>query len=212
MFDVLMLHRRCNNDSQMFIAPNVTREQPQSDFPSQEEIESKVGEAVRGLFARVGFKADPTDVEKFLAENDDHPATAQMPKAVEVAMRWAFGSVTRKHLEQIKTREDLDKLLRTIKEATEIAPTSIRTALKQFLRDLPRRGGPGREPKLNAEESAKVCRQILEFEVIHKYPHKKALEETSKLCPTLINKQVSPRTLDKAWSKRSEYLRDVFEK
>lgn len=190
----------------------MTRKPPQPGPLSKEEIQSRIGVAVNKLFARLGFEPNSAHLEILFHANAALPSANQLPKAVELAVRWAVGSATAEQVKEIKTREELDTILKTIGEATEVAPTEARTALKEIQRKFQRRGGPGAKPKLNDEDCVIVCKQILKFTTIDKFPLKKALVETSKLCPILIGKKVGARTLeDKAWKKKNEYLRDLFE-
>jgi hypothetical protein len=98
---------------------------------SKEEISQQVGAAVRRLFTRMGFDPEPHEVANFLAENEKLPPNEQMPKAVEMALKFAFGLFARSESAGIKTREDLDKVLQTLGEASEKAPTLTRNALEQ---------------------------------------------------------------------------------
>jgi type II secretory pathway component PulF len=71
-------------------------------------------------------------------------------------------------------------------------------------RALPRRGGPGRQPKLNATQSSQVCDQIALF-LRQGHTLKQALQKVAELSITLFGKKVGARTLQKAWDKRREY-------
>ena len=84
-------------------------------------------------------------------------------------------------------------------------PTAIRKAFKEVGHALPRRGGPGRQAKLNAKQAAQVCDQIALF-VRQGQTLKEALQKVAELTPTLLGKKVGARTLQKAWDKRREYL------
>ena len=172
---------------------------------SHEEVTQEIGAAVQKLFARSGLQVGPGDVDKLLAENAALPSNEQLPKTVGVAVRFAIGSVTRADTKDIKTREDLDKVLRTIEEATEKVPTMIRAALKMFQSGLPRAGGPGRKPKLDSQESVIICMEILSF-IAQGRTVTEAIDKTSEKCPALLGKMVSPRTLRKAWNKRDEFI------
>ena len=129
------------------------------------------------------------------------PAEMQMPKGMEVAIRWAFGLVTRRQVEQIRTREDLDKVLQTIREATEVAPTMVRGALKQVSVICLGEAVPAGRPNSTPRSRQRFAGRSSKFELVENYSHKKALQETSALCLALIGKTVGTRTLDKAWSK-----------
>jgi hypothetical protein len=181
----------------------MTNETPESDLVSEEEIEQSINAAVQKLLVRMGFDAHPSEVKELLAENDKLPPNDRMPKLMEMAFRFAFGSFANKYKTGIRTREDLAKVLHTIGEASEQAPTMARATLKQLQRNLPRRGGPGRIPKLNPEESARVCDEIARY-IRQGLKVKEAIAKASNKCPELIGKTVSPRTLETTWSKRKE--------
>jgi hypothetical protein len=172
---------------------------------TKKEIEERINEAVQQLYERLGFKFDPSEVSEFLAANAGLPPEKAMPKTMEFGLALGFGSFTDKFKTGIKTREDLEKVLQTIGEVREQAPTLVRSVYTQAIKNLPRRGGPGRIPKLDARESVVVCNQILQF-IGRKYTVKQALAKTSEMCPTLLGKAVSQRTLQKAWDKRDEFL------
>jgi DNA invertase Pin-like site-specific DNA recombinase len=92
-----------------------------------------------------------------------------------------------------------------IREVGEKMPTAIRKATKELGHALPRRGGPGRQPKLTGTQAAKACDQIGLF-VRQGHTVKEALKKVAELTPGLFGKKVGARTLQKAWDKRSEYL------
>lgn len=102
---------------------------------------------------------------------------------------------------KIKSEEDLQRVVRAMREVRNELPTQIRKAVKQVTTSLPRRGGPGRQPKLLPNEASQMCDQIATF-LRHKHTLKQALQKVSDLTPQLLGKRVSPRTLQKGWDKR----------
>jgi len=71
-------------------------------------------------------------------------------------------------------------------------PTAIRKATKELGHALPRRGGPGRQPKLNVAQAAHVCDQIALF-MRQGHTPKDALQKVAELTPTLLGKKVGAR-------------------
>jgi hypothetical protein len=181
-------------------SPHMSKE----EAVTKEEIEERINQAVQKLFERLGFGTKPSDVKELLAQNSQLPPEKQIPKGIELGLQLGFGSFANTVNTGIRTRDDLEKVLHIIGEAAEQAPTLARGALTQTLKNLPRRGGPGRIPKLDPKESAKVCDQIGLF-IRQKCTLKEALAKTSALCPTLLGKRVGSRTLQKAWDKRDEF-------
>lgn len=102
---------------------------------------------------------------------------------------------------KIENDEQLHAAIRAIKEVRNQLPTVIRKAMKQITATLPRRGGPGRQPKLKPNEASQMCDQIATF-IRQNNNLKQALQKVSQLTPQLLGKKVSPRTLQKAWNKR----------
>ena len=98
-------------------------------------------------------------------------------------------------------------MLQSVNAELEQTPTIARNSIERIKSSLPRRGGPGREPKLDAPECSVVSQEILKL-IGKKYKVKDALVEVSRMCPQLIGKSVSPRTLQKAWDRRDEFLVD----
>jgi type II secretory pathway component PulF len=104
---------------------------------------------------------------------------------------------------KIKNEQQLTKALQDIKQVGYDMPTMIRKATKLLVSKLPRRGGPGRQPKLSPPEAAQVCDQIAVF-IRQNHNLKQALQKVAELTPTLLGKKVGARTLQKAWDKRGE--------
>jgi type II secretory pathway component PulF len=104
---------------------------------------------------------------------------------------------------KIEDEEQLRAAIKRIKEGREKLPTILRKAMKQVTAVLPRRGGPGRQPKLKPNEASQMCDQIAMF-IRQNNNLKQALQKVSQLTPQLLGKKVSPRTLQKAWNKRGQ--------
>ncbi|WP_263365241.1 hypothetical protein [Edaphobacter bradus] len=172
---------------------------------TREEVNERIKAALQPVFQKLGFKADVSEAREFLAANDRLPSEERMPKAMELVIRLAFGLLANERSTGIETEEQLEKVLQTIGEAGEQAPTEARRVFTQALKSLPRRGGPGRIPKLSFQESVTVCNQILRF-IGQKNSAKEAIRKTSEMCPKLLGKTVGPRTLQKAWDKRDEFI------
>ena len=140
------------------------------------------------------------------ADLGDHNATV---KLIQAGMAFALGTLGRNHLKtiNIKTEEQLDKALVQLREAKEQIPTATRKALRAFSKALRRRGGPGRQPKLNSKEASKACDHIGIF-IRQKHSLKESLRMMADSSQTILGKKVGARTLQKAWDKR-DTLTDV---
>jgi hypothetical protein len=171
---------------------------------TKKEIAKRIDAAYRDLLEGTGFKVDPNEVNRTLKASNISPH-----KRVATGISWgmalgvlSWGNIASR---DIKTEEQLNKVLLDLKEAKERLPTLARKATKEVLSKLPRRGGPGRTPKLNARESSMVCDQIGLF-IRQKNTLKESLAKTAELSLTLLGKKVSARTLQKAWDKRDQFI------
>jgi len=106
-----------------------------------------------------------------------------------------------KNVRNIRTEADLMRAVEQIRAQSEVMPSALRKAMKTLAVTLPRRGGPGRKPKLSAEEAGRACDHIATF-IRQKYSVRGALERTAELSVGLLGKKVSARTLQKAWKDR----------
>jgi hypothetical protein len=101
----------------------------------------------------------------------------------------------------IKTEDELKKVLEEMKGQREKLPAATRKVLKAVGAMLPRRGGPGRQPKLDSKQASRACDQIAVF-IRQKHTLKEALQKVSEISPTVLGQKVGARTLQKAWNKR----------
>lgn len=170
---------------------------------TKKEIATRVDAAYQDLLEGTGFKVDPDEMNRVLRASNVSPHK-RVAKGISLGMALGVLSWGQAASRAIKTEEQLEKVLRDIKAAKETLPTLARKATKEVLSKLPRRGGPGRTPKLNAKESSMVCDQIGVF-IRQKNTLKESLAKTAELTPTLLGKKVSARTLQKAWDKRDQF-------
>jgi hypothetical protein len=170
---------------------------------NRHSAEKKLEQAWRDVLNENGLIPSPAEVRKKLKEAYLSKKTPIMG-GVTIGMSLALGGIGKAFAKGVKTEEQLQKALADIREAREKMPTAIRKATKELVHALPRRGGPGRQPKLNALEAVQVCDQIGVF-IRQKNTLKKSLAKTSELTPTLLGKKVSARTLQKAWDKRDQF-------
>jgi hypothetical protein len=171
---------------------------------TKKEISARVDAAYRDLLEGTGFKFDPAEMDRVLKASNVSPHK-RVAKGLSLGMALGVLSWGQTASREIKTEEQLDKVLLKLKEAKEELPTLARKATKEVLSKLPRRGGPGRTPKLNTRESSMVCDQIGVF-IRQKNTLKQSLSKTAELTPNLLGKKVSARTLQKAWDKRDEFI------
>jgi hypothetical protein len=171
---------------------------------SPEEVHAELRGAVQKFFLRAGLDLQSRDFQESYDVMQSLPPGEQLPKAVQLALRFGMGLATKREAQQIKTREDLNHVLATISKASERAPTILRKGLKEFQRDLPRRGGPGRKKILTPQETAFLFDRIAE-KFRKGTPIKEAIRETAEEASELVGKKVGARTLENSWAKRNEF-------
>jgi len=170
---------------------------------TKKEVARRVDAAYRDLLEGTGFKLDPDEMNRVLKASNVSPHK-RVAKGLSLGMALGVLSWGRTASREIRKEEQLKKVLLKLKKTKEQLPTLARKATKELLSKLPRRGGPGRTPKLNARESSMVCDQIGVF-IRQKNTLKESLSKTAELTPTLLGKKVSARTLQKAWDKRDQF-------
>jgi hypothetical protein len=163
----------------------------------------KLEEAWRDVLKKNGLAQNPAEVRQVLSDVRLSPKTP-LARGLNIGMSVGLGGLGRAMAQKVKSERQLENALALIREAGEKMPTAIRKALKELGHALPRRGGPGRQPKLNTMQAGHVCDQIaLLLRQGHKL--KSALQKVAELTPTLLGKKVGARTLQKAWDRRGEY-------
>jgi hypothetical protein len=179
----------------------MTEDKSPSELVTEEEKRQAFDAACRKLFTRLGLDPDLSQVKIRFGLHTELSREQQQMMAKAMGLQIALQAGRDQLLSEVRTKQDLDNALRAIDEAAEQSPTIARKVMDQIRAELPRRGGPGREPKLNPEESAKVCDEIARY-VREGDRVKQAIAKTSAKCLELIGKAVGTRTLEKAWSKR----------
>jgi len=168
------------------------------------EIERTVEKAWQEMLKTSStFKWDPASVETELKQMNV-PRETLVIHGLTIGTALGLGGFGKSLARNIKNREQLDQVLREIARAGEEMPTIFRKAAKQMIATLPRRGGPGRKPKLNSREASQMCDQIVFF-IRQKNTLKQALQKAAELSPSIIGgKKVGSRTLQKAWDQRDK--------
>jgi|HubBroStandDraft_6_1064221.scaffolds.fasta_scaffold257464_1 hypothetical protein len=161
------------------------------------------------------FGISPTDAERLIKAGmagrlkiparNDSAAAAQI---FDAGIAHAFTQVVDYQIRKtrIRTEDELAAAFQRMEEVREQMPTATRKALKEFSKMLPRRGGPGRQPKLNRSEASKACDHIAMF-MRHGNTLKEALVRMAESSPTLVGKKVGARTLQKAWDNRDKDMK-----
>jgi len=170
---------------------------------NRRDAAEKLEQAWRDVLSENGLIPSQAEVRKALTEVHLSPK-APIGRGLTIGMSLGLGGLGKAIARKVKTEAQLQNALACIREAGEKMPTAIRKATKELGHALPRRGGPGRQPKLNAMQAAQVCDQIALF-VRQGHTLKDALEKVAGLTPTLLGKKVGARTLQKAWDRRREY-------
>jgi len=168
------------------------------------EIETRLDEEWREVLKASGLISSFADIKRGLRELDLSPEI-DLGSGFTLGMSLGLVNAGKILARKVKTEVELEEALQKIKEAGEKMPTAVRKAMKEVARSLPRRGGPGRRPKLSPKEASVMCDQIALF-IRQKYGLKEALKKAADLSPSILGgKKVSARTLQKAWGRRGEY-------
>lgn len=156
------------------------------------------------MIEETGFTPNPDELKK-LAKTKAARSELFVAEGVKITVGTIlqnFGK-TLGSLAKIETEEQLRDFVQYIREQREGFPTVMRKAMKQITAALPRRGGPGRQPKLTPSEASQMCDQIALY-IRQNNNLKQALQKTAELTVQVLHKKVSPRTLQKAWNKRGQ--------
>ena len=118
----------------------------------------------------------------------------------------ALAEIARDSIEhaQISTEEQLVAALEKIEVVRDKMPAATRKAMKTLSSILPRRGGPGRQPKLTPKEASRACDHIAMF-IRQKHTVKQALQLMADSSISILGKKVGARTLQKAWDRRDQF-------
>jgi hypothetical protein len=173
---------------------------------TKREIEERLDHAWLEELQRLGLVANQPEAKKLMQD------VASLERCVGVGRGMTFGMALEmrnwgKDLakkRQIKDEQQLSKAIQDLKRTGDELPTLMRKAMKELATKLPRKGGPGRLPKLNPKEAAQACDQIALF-IRQKYTLKEALQKVADLSASLFGKKVGARTLQKAWDKRGQH-------
>lgn len=156
-----------------------------------------------------GISSDETRkiVNAMLVAKPDPAITSVDDQNLKAAFALTYGNTIRNRIyrTKIETQEQLDAAIQEIREAKHLLPTATRKAFKTVMKTLPRRGGPGRQPKLSPQQASQACDQIATF-IRQKHKLKEALKKTSDLSLGLFGKKIGPRTLQKAWDRRDQLI------
>lgn len=183
----------------------MTKKRPSAKDLTEEEKRQAFTAASRKVFAALGINPDLSEAKIRFGSHSELSAEQEHQMAKAFGLQMSLQTAMNQLLPKIRTQEELDNAMRIFDEMAEIGPTVTRKLMAQIKTELPRRGGPGRTPLLNAEQSAKVCNKISEFMRNEKLTLKQAIAKTSEVCPKLVDKKVGVRTLDTIWGKRNEF-------
>jgi hypothetical protein len=190
----------------MIVAPFSMTTMTKAKRLTRAEIERRLERAWQEMLVENGLVVDLAEAKKLGMEVSKLAPEVIYRRGITLGVALGMQETGKGIAKQykVKNEEQLQRALAKIKQMGNEMPTLIRKATRMIISNLPRRGGPGRQPKLNAKEASQVIDQILVF-IRQKHSVKKALQEVAELTPNLLGKKVSPRTLQKAWDKRDEH-------
>jgi hypothetical protein len=172
---------------------------------SQAEVARQLDNEFIAMRQKIGFNPSPEELTK-LANAEGAGSVLFVAGGVSITFRnllQGYGKTLASTV-KIKNEEELRDLIRTFRKEQEEMSTVIRKAMKLAQTSLPRRGGPGRQPKLTSSQASQMCDQIA-LCMRQGGNLKQALQKVSQLAPQLLlGKKVSPRTLQKAWNQRGQ--------
>jgi hypothetical protein len=181
------------------------REKMKSKTLSQKEVEARVIKTTSEVFSRVLniSKQSATQILRTALETGVVRDRGELFRAafLEQMNKTIESGVKRKGKRWTEPELDI-ALAKIIAFAPELA-TGLRKGLKQMQRDLPRRGGPGRETILSDIEKREAVKQIgtfLELGQLKKWPD--IFEAVAELFRGK-GKQISSRTIKRVWESRA---------
>jgi hypothetical protein len=172
---------------------------------SRAEIARQLNSEWNAMIKETGLIPDPDELKR-LAKSKDARLELFVAEGVKITLGTILqnGGKTLASVAKIETEEQLQDFILYLKGHREELPTVMRKAMKLITAALPRRGGPGRQPKLNLRETSQICDRIASV-MRQGHTLKQALDKVSQLTRQLLGKDVSPRTLQKAWNDRGKY-------
>jgi len=167
-------------------------------------VAQKIDETWQSILAENGLALWGSSELLGLLKRADLPPETRVAKGMTLAMTLGIESPGKYLAKKIKTQEQLENVLLTMRQVGNKMPSMLRKGLKVAGRSLPRRGGPGRQKSLTDQEAATLCDHVARF---HRtgLSIKDSLKEAAALCPKLFNgKTVGVRTLQSYWIKRDK--------
>lgn len=174
---------------------------------SRTEMAKRIDAAWHQILEENGLVFNPTELKAMIKTAHLSPQ-ANLARGLTIGAAIGLSSAGKKVAPMIRSEEQFYRVLQEMKRAGDKIPTMLRKATKDMARALPRKGGPGRQPKLSPREASLMCDQIALF-IRQKNTLRQALQKTSELSPRILEgKTVSPRTLQKAWDIRDKFTRE----
>lgn len=199
------LRIRRKKDFVFIVAPPLTMKAKKPKRLTQREIEERLDQVWQETLQSIGLVASPSQAKKLMVEVGSLERSVGVQSGLKFGMalemrNWGKALAKKR---RIKNEQQLVEAIQELKRVGDEMPSLIRKGTKQFMGTLPRKGGPGRQPKLSQKDAAQACDQIALF-IRQKDNLKQALQKVADLSSALFGKKVGARTLQKAWDKRSE--------
>lgn len=178
--------------------------EPSTKLVSDDEKRSAINAALRKVTEQLGIDPDLVGAKISFGLNSELSPELQHELAKAMGLQMAFQTLETV-LPNIRTKDELDQMVQNISAGAEQTSTIAREQLDLIREKLPRRGGPGRKPKLNNQQAKILCEEVLKL-VGKKYTVGDALQGISDNSLALVGVHVGKRTLQTMWGKRKEYL------
>ncbi|HEV2288557.1 MAG TPA: hypothetical protein VGR81_06345 [Candidatus Acidoferrales bacterium] len=174
---------------------------------AKNRIAEALSDATAGLFGISDKKAE----RDFRAALQGEPQNET--SILQAALIYTLNKRLKRNLQRSKgqrmySEEEIETVCRKLKSTVPEMATAIRKGFKDMLKGLPRRGGPGRGEILSAAEKMEACDQITFLLKRNEVKRWRDIFESVAEQFRTRGKNVSARTIKRAWESRENLFTD----
>jgi len=166
---------------------------------ARKEAENRIMEALTDAASEIGL-GKPEEVKKQFQKLCANPSRYKKEIALPTVIAYQFYEIFGQKLKQGVTEENLEQIIKGLREATPQMPTILRKGMNEMKKKLRRRGGPGRGSLLDISQQREAIAQVA---LMHGQGKTlpQAFEETARIFEA-SGKKLSARTIKRVWEKR----------
>ena len=171
---------------------------------TQKETRERILKAMgEGLFT--GGLGDPPEARRLAETIFSKPAQYTAEAAISPILAHLFYTSLGRRLKNLKrrrlTEQELQPILKDIKDTTETLTPKIRKGLDEMKKRLVQHGGPGRRTILDPKQQ----HEAIQFVGVHLIQGKRLPEAFKQVAETFTvqGKKVSAQTIKRIWQKRA---------